>query len=173
MKSDTPLTGEDLKKFKISCGEIINDAKLASKGVEVKSEVTFVPSAPVLSRKVPSVAVVEDEEKVAARRTGEDVVHKGPAPKKLTAEEYNVIWEAGEGPSSEDKPDPNSPFANLHGVKNTWQIPGMDNMSTEEYYAAINKRLLDMKSKRKITEGSSNTMVNDYFDSLSKPRKST
>ena len=59
----------------------------------------------------------------------------------------------------------------MHGLSNTWQIAGMDNMTTDEYYKAINKRIVDMKDKRRSTEGSSNTMVNDYFDSLSKPRK--
>lgn len=81
-----------------------------------------------------------------------------------------VIYEAGDGPRSEDIPDPNSPFSDLHGLSNTWQMPGMDDMTTDEYYAAINKRIVDMKNKRKITDRGSNTMVDDYFESLSKPR---
>lgn len=111
---------------------------------------------------------------VSARRDGKDRVHKPPAQKQVSQRESDfVIHEMGEGPRSEEAPDPNSEFSDLHGLSNTWQMPGMDNMTTDEYYAAINARIVSMKNKRKQTPGNSNTMVNDYFESLSKPRPST
>jgi hypothetical protein len=64
-----------------------------------------------------------------------------------------------------------SAFDALKGLKSTWEIPGSDYMTTEEYYAAINKRIADMKKKRRQIEGHTATMVQDYFDSLSRPRK--
>ena len=52
---------------------------------------------------------------------------------------------------NEEKPDPADPFAPLHGLSNTWQVPNSENMTTEEYYKAINDRLLEMKNRRKAT----------------------
>jgi hypothetical protein len=163
MKSTTPLTADELKRFKDSCMAIISDSKPVSANRQVVTKADEVISTPY-----PKDMGLD----VAARRNGKDEVHKAlPVVKKYASKnEEFVVHEAGEGPRSEDEPDPNSPFADLHGLSNTWQMPGMDHMTTEEYYAAINKRIVDMKNKRKFTEGSSNTMVNDYFESLSKPR---
>ena len=165
MKSTTPLTADELARFKDSCLAIISDSKPVSVTRQVETNDDGVISTPY-----PKDMGLN----VAARRNGKDEVHKAmPIVKKFApkAEEF-VIHEAGEGPPSEDEPDPNSPFADLHGLSNTWQMPGMDHMTTDEYYKAINKRIVDMKNKRKSSEGSSNTMVNDYFESLSKPRSS-
>lgn len=164
MKSGTSLSSEELKTFQNSCLEIIRDAKATTSGdvvakVENDDEVFSTPFPKDMGLAV------------ADRRNGKDVVHKAvPMKRSEPKQQAFVIYEAGEGPATEDKPDPNSPFSDLHGLSNTWQMPGMDNMSTEEYYAAINKRIVDMKSKRKFTEGSSNTMVNDYFESLSRKK---
>jgi hypothetical protein len=45
-------------------------------------------------------------------------------------------------------------------------------MNTEEYYAAINRRIADMKTslKKGLDGGNPATVVDDYFASLSKPR---
>lgn len=180
MKSDIPLSKEDLKTFQISCDAIISDAKAPFKTEEVVQNSYIAPpvikqvqAAPVVKQSVQEKRIVEEALNTAARRNGQDIVHK--APKSGKEEEFETIWEAGDGPRSEDSPDPDSPYSDLHGLKNTWQIANMDNMSTEEYYAAINKRILDMKNKRKASEGSSQTMVDDYFESLnrSNTRKST
>jgi hypothetical protein len=180
MKSDVPLTIEDLKTFQMSCDAIISDAKAPFKVDTVVQNSYIAPPVKKVSEKV---AVQEAKQKVEAENTEarrisnlKDEVYKYPKQtNEQKAEEYAVIWEAGDGPRSEDAPDPDSPYSDLHGLKNTWQMPGMDNMSTEEYYAAINKRILDMKNKRKASEGSSQTMVDDYFESLRKSntRKST
>lgn len=163
MKSGVSLSSEELSNFQNSCLEIIRDAKAAVGEVVANVE---------KDDEVFSTPFPKDLGLVADRRNGKDVVHK-PAPIKRSAQKQQevVVYEAGQGPATEDKPDPNSPFSDLHGLSNTWQMPGMDNMSTEEYYAAINKRIVDMKSKRKFTEGSSNTMVNDYFESLSRKKE--
>jgi len=178
MKSDVPLTRDDLQTFQISCDAIISDAKAPFKVDNVVKNNNIAP--PVKKETVQAVKKesvqevkkkVKEVENTEARRSGnvKDAVWK--TPKKTDQqkeEEYAVIWEAGDGPRSEDAPDPDSPYSDLHGLKNTWQMPGMDQMSTEEYYAAINKRILDMKNKRIASEGSSQTMVDDYFDKLSR-----
>lgn len=169
MKSDTPLTAEKLEQFRSSCSEIIRDAKKLTGDAPITATPTTAVQEGVFSTPEPE----DVGKKVEARRNGKDVVHKAlPVKKNALNNKELVIHQAGEGPASDEKPDPNSPYSDLHGLSNTWQIAGMDNMTTEEYYAAINKRILDMKDKRRSTEGSSNTMVNDYFDSLSRPRKS-
>ena len=169
MKSSVQLTPQELEMFKVSCNEIIRDAKTALASPEVKPKATPVPVR-VPEPEVMEVEVMPAFKNVEARRDGRDVVHKPPAMKRPTPKESSFeIFAAGEGPASEEKPDPNSPFADLHGLSNTWQMPGMDNMTTDEYYAAINKRIQDMKNKRKAAPGfNSATMVSDYFDSLSK-----
>ena len=168
MKSDKPLTPDDLKSFKNSCTEIIRDAKT----VLAKAPENSAPA----SRAVAPAATdpVLEFQNVGARRDGKDRVHKPPVDKRVTQKEPKVIiHEMGEGPTSDERPDPNSEFSALHGLKNTWEMPGMDNMTTDEYYAAINARIVSMKNKRKQTPGNSNTMVNDYFESLSRPRAPT
>jgi hypothetical protein len=185
MKSDVPMTIDDLKTFQISCDAIISDAKAPFKVDNVVQNNHIAP--PVKKESVQAVNKesvqevkqrVKEIENTEARRSGNGKDEVWKTPKKTNEqkqEEYAVIWEAGDGPRSEDAPDPESPYSDLHGLKNTWQMPGMDNMSTEEYYAAINKRILDMKNKRKASEGSSQTMVDDYFESLnrSNTRKAT
>lgn len=163
MKSDTPLTADKLEKFRSSCLEIIKDAKKSTNDATIAAPSTSAAQEGVFSTPEPE----DVGKKVEARRNGKDMVHKALPAKNP---EF-VIYEAGTGPPSEETPDPDSPYSAMHGLSNTWQIAGMDNMTTEEYYKAINKRIVDMKDKRRSTEGSSNTMVNDYFDSLSKPRK--
>ena len=161
----------------MSCDFIICDAEARLKNSLERSPspaVAVEVSRPVIKRETPPDVETIAISNVESRRDGRDVVHKSPTQKKMTSKESDfMIYEAGEGPRSDEVPDPDSPFADLHGLSNTWQIEGMDNMTTEEYYSAINKRLLDMKKKRKVTDRSSNTMVTDYFESLSKPRKAT
>lgn len=165
MKSDTPLTADELKTFKNSCSEIIRDAK----SVLAKTPEKSAPASRAVAQATTESA--PEFQNVGARRDGKDRVHKPPAEKRKESD--FVIYEVGEGPSSDERPDPNSEFSALHGLKNTWEMPGMDNMTTDEYYAAINARIVSMKNKRKQTPGNSNTMVNDYFESLSRPRAPT
>ena len=168
MKSDKPLTPDELKSFKNSCTEIIRDAKTVLAKAPEKSAPASRTVAPAATEPV------LEFQNVGARRDGKDRVHKPPVEKRVTQKESEfVIYEMGEGPTSDERPDPNSEFSALHGLKNTWEMPGMDNMTTDEYYAAINARIVSMKNKRKQTPGNSNTMVNDYFESLSRPRAPT
>ena len=60
-------------------------------------------------------------------------------------------------------------FAPFYGTGGTWNIEGMENMTTEEYYAAINKRNADIKAARKGLSGPNE--ADNYLSSLSK-RKS-
>lgn len=189
MKNRGPISKDDLGNFLMSCDIIITDAeKRIANGLKrsaapvvpliEKSNAFIIESKEIKSNKNQELEPIKNREiesrEIASSESvisnSKDIVHKPNKIKKGEVDTNFVIYEAGDGPRSDDIPDPNSPYSDLHGLSNTWQMPGMDQMSTEEYYAAINKRILDMKNKRKVTEGSSNTMVDDYFTSLSKPR---
>ena len=68
--------------------------------------------------------------------------------------------------------DPNSPFAPLHGMGNTWQVKGMEQMSTEEYFDEVYRRMAVMKEKRSQEEGYSREAARDYFDSINAKNRS-
>lgn len=44
--------------------------------------------------------------------------------------------------------DSSTPFDAIEGLGSTWNIPGMDDMSTKEYYEAINKRNAQIQAIR-------------------------
>ena len=69
--------------------------------------------------------------------------------------------------------DPNSPFAPLHGMGNTWQVKGMEQMSTEEYFDEVYRRMAVMKEKRSQEEGYSREAARDYFDSINAKNRSS
>lgn len=59
----------------------------------------------------------------------------------------------------------NNQFSNFGGTS-SWVIPGMENMSTEEYYAAVNQRLHSIRNQRKQDPSYSRMVSQDYFNSL-------
>lgn len=59
-------------------------------------------------------------------------------------------------------------FDKLKGKPSTWHVEGMDNMSTQEYYDALNKRNAAVRAQLKITSGSERNSGDNYLDSLSK-----
>jgi hypothetical protein len=63
--------------------------------------------------------------------------------------------------------DPNDPFSPLHGLKSTWDVPDSDNMTTEQFYAAINKRNVDIRNKlRNEAKKGGAQIVDDYMAGL-------
>lgn len=67
-----------------------------------------------------------------------------------------------------DLTDPNHPFNEIAGNQSTWNVPGSDNMTTEEYYKAINNRIKVMKEKRKELGLFDRDSAKNYLDSLGK-----
>ena len=105
-----------------------------------------------------------------------------PAPakkveqKKPAGEIDLTIYGPGEGPRNTETPDPDSPFASLHGMKSMWDIPGLDenpDITREEYMRIVQNRLHDMKMKRQQQPGFSRTEGDDYLDKLNKKRDHT
>lgn len=65
-------------------------------------------------------------------------------------------------------------FSSLHDKKSTWEIDGMESMSTEEYYAALNKRNADIRARlRKNAKGGGAQQVDSYINSLNSKRTSS
>ena len=111
---------------------------------------------------------------IADMQPTRNVVVDTPAPSvDETSNDLSAIPSAGEQkrrPMSEA--DPNSPFAPLHGMKSTWQVQNIDNMTTEEYYAEIYRRNREMKDLRMREEGYSRESAQDYLSSINKLNRS-
>jgi len=55
------------------------------------------------------------------------------------------------------------------GVRNTYNIDGMADMTPEEYITALNERTIDFQRSRRRT--APKAPVREYFNSLSSPPK--
>ena len=53
-------------------------------------------------------------------------------------------------------------------MSTTFKFTGMDKMSTEEYYKAVNQRLSDIRNARKSEPGFDRDASQSYFESLNK-----
>ena len=64
-------------------------------------------------------------------------------------------------------------FSALQGLSSTWEVEGMDNMTTAEYYAALNKRnmAINAERKKKMGPGYDRNPGDDYIASISGERK--
>lgn len=60
-------------------------------------------------------------------------------------------------------------FAAFKGMRSTWEVKGADKMTTEEYYKAVNARILEVKNLRKSL--GEDTTTDSYLKSLSKPKQ--
>ena len=173
MKADKSLTSAEMKKFEASVEAILKDAGLpplpsssssssssAPKPV-VSSLPTSRPAAPTPTQTTRQVNITPKSKRTRTQYADEDEEYDLSDP--------NVILPAGVGPRSNEKPDPSSPYAPLHGLSNTWQIEGMDKMSTEEYYQKINERNTEMKQLRKKRgEPIGSQATESYFELLNK-----
>jgi hypothetical protein len=102
MKSETPLTKDELRKFESAISAIITDAGVAT-------------SAPTST---PIPVVKKAENAVPVLRKSDKIPEAPIKPKK--AADPSVVYAPGAGPKSSEAPDPTSVFAPLHGVSNTW-----------------------------------------------------
>eukprot|EP01040_Poterioochromonas_malhamensis_P003882 gene3882-4149_t len=50
---------------------------------------------------------------------------------------------------SDDQLDSQDRFSSMSGLRTTWNLPGMENMTTEQYYKALNDRNLRIQQARK------------------------
>ena len=151
IKGENALDLSDLDQFRTSCDEIIRD-------MDLKVGKTATETA-------------QCGEGLASPKRDMAPCDYESATEPLKSGVY--ISEAGEGkgrPISEA--DPNSPFAAFHGHRNTWQINGSDNMTTEEYYQEIYRRNRAIKDLRQQEKGFTREAGQDYLESINKKNRS-
>ena len=61
---------------------------------------------------------------------------------------------------------PSDPFAALHGKKSTWDIDGMEDMNTTQFYEALNKRNADIRALLKANQDMPGGGTHEYLESL-------
>eukprot|EP01038_Epipyxis_sp_PR26KG_P007228 gene7228-9859_t len=59
-------------------------------------------------------------------------------------------------------------FEAFKGMKSTWVVPNQENMTTEEYYKAVNARIAEVKQKRRAEGYGAPGDADNYLKSLSK-----
>ena len=72
--------------------------------------------------------------------------------------------------SQNKSPSKNGEFDELKGLSSTWEVEGMENMTTEEYYSALNKRNIAINDERKKRAGPGydRNPGDNYIEGLSK-----
>jgi hypothetical protein len=98
------------------------------------------------------------------------VAAPAPAPAPVAAAPAAVQKEEPKKESMEDGPDydPNGGQGSLaKGTRNTYIIPGMDEMSSDEYRLALQQTLIDQQAERKKAGSYGNRNTWDYLNNLS------
>ena len=130
---------------------------------EIYEHLKFVISK--LTAKIKSdVSLTPDELvrfKQAVDRIVADAVGESPPSENASIAASNV---AVKSTTKDNVPDPSSPFSLMHGKTSTWEVDNMENMTTEEFYDAINKRNAEIRARLKASRPRVET--DDYFEHL-------
>eukprot|EP01041_Mallomonas_annulata_P002167 gene2167-4216_t len=118
LRSDKPLSIEELNKFETAVNAIIADMGVAPSGT---------------SSQMPVIPAVQ-----AKKAQLQNTPYKPPQEPRSNSKQ--VV-------ENEDTTELPKAFDALRGVGSTWHVPDSDKMTTEEYYSALNQRLADVKSK--------------------------
>lgn len=90
-----------------------------------------------------------------------DAIGEIPPSENASIAASNV---AEKSTTKDNVPDPSSPFSLMHGKTSTWEVDNMENMTTEEFYDAINKRNAEIRARLKASRPRVET--DDYFEHL-------
>ena len=91
------------------------------------------------------------------------------APKQPTATEMEVMKSKEAIETSEDEGpvyDGKGGMGMAKGTRNTYILPGMDEMTPEEYQAALNQSILSRQKERQASGGYGNRATWDYLNNL-------
>lgn len=145
----------ELEEFQIMTGRVLKDMKekeqerikdLASGNAPSSS-----PPSPVLEA---AVEPTTTETTTATAAT--------PVEKDVTSEKPKYTINEEEGPEY----DGTGGMGLAKGTTNTYIIPGMDEMSPEEYQAALQKSISDRQTRRKESGTYGNRATSDYLSNL-------
>lgn len=147
LKYKLVLSQKDFERFEASVLSIIRDARR-------KAGLPITPSTPTIARATasPSALFIPPQVTQMSQSSSTSMtstITSTTSPKKA-------------GVTSDEA------FNSLKGKSSTWHVEGMDSMSTEEYYDALNKRNSAVRAELKITSGSERNSGDKYLDSLSK-----
>jgi hypothetical protein len=144
MKSSTILTPDEFRMFEESVKIIIQDAR-GGGDVAVSSAPTVAASATATATARAAAVPLAPPTPTPARAPATAVSKPQPTPKT----EKSSVYAAG-----------------------SWDIEGMETMTSDEYYSALNKRIAESKAKRKAAGETIGGRSSDlYQESLNRPRK--
>lgn len=148
MKSEKPLTSDQMKRFKDSIDAIILDSK--DDDDDNSQNNNFDDDS--------SNSFYSDDEEI-------DNSNNYEAEEPVT----NAITYTQKAAAAKDLEG--NPFTQFRG--STWNFDNMEDMSTVEYYDALNKRLADMKQKKleAYERDELNNPSESYFDTLAKKNR--
>lgn len=145
MKSDKALSWEDIGKLKASIDRIVLDAHIPNVAVVTRS------TAPAPMKQSAVSSFDDDADEISAVNSAKTYGQ----PKADNTGEAIPGW-----------------MGDMAGKGSSWNVPGMQNMDIEQYYAAINQRITDMKNKRKAAGEWDPEPGGSYLDSINKRNRS-
>jgi len=145
MKSEKPLTESELKRFKGSIDAIILDSKEDSYQND-----TYDNSDDSSYNENEDDSINYEQEETSNSNTNTNTLKASSATKETIGD---------------------NPFSQFRG--STWNFDNMEDMSTEEYFDALNERLAAMKKKKlEVYERDElNNPSESYFENLSKKNR--
>ena len=174
IKSDTALTPQELDRLKLSVDRIILDANIPN--------VAFASSSSSSNDEAKDAVSEPRARFPAAQFTDPDEEDGGMNDDDEEVGADNSVVEGLEGYSTPDAANKffNQPadkelpewLSDMAGTKSGWNVPGMDKMSTEEYYRNVNSRLTTMKNKRMSSGVYEHEATAGYLDSLNSKNRS-
>ena len=180
MKSEAALSWEELEQFKSDVDHIILDANIPNVAfVRRKNDAALgfpaPPAAPTHQAQVrpPSPQAnpqVRYSKPVSPRAIVLDEDEDTDFEDEISDENLSAVQvRGGESGVPEQIPEW---MGDLAGTQSSWNVPGMKNMNTEEYYKAVNQRLTNMKALRKQLGEVSPDPGGDYIAQLNKRNRS-
>lgn len=146
IKSDTSLTPEELDRFEDSVIAILLDATGVS---AVSADITD------------QFGDTENDDSSYSEISDHGASAHDVADHAQGIETANYLSEAQDQSQYSGRA-----FDSFKGLGSTWRVPGMDSMTTEEYYDALNKRNSQIRAARKATE--SRYHMDDFLNNLTR-----
>lgn len=157
IKYGAPLKSEELSRFEFSAAAIIADAK---KTVGVAALSSLPHDVHLDSVTTYTVPPPECPASQTMPQYASGLAVTSPVSFSVAASQI-----AADGRVQTKETDVFSP---LYGMKSTWQIPGMESMTTAEYYDAINRRNSEIKAMMKARPDYDRNPGASYLESLEK-----
>lgn len=143
MKTDVPLTWDEVRRFKVAVDKIILDANIPNVAFSK-------PQAQAQSTRGPAPIVSSFDDDDAEEVGAGNQIQQGSLTQKKEADEEKVpSW-----------------LGDLAGKKSSWNVDGMATMDTEQYYREINNRISNMKNLRRQAGEYDPEVASHYMDKL-------